>query len=92
MYLIEYLPLSRKRISKIVRATSNLMNRPLFVIVDKVIREIKFPKIPSASTDIMETPATQNRKEVTEIKEKVMKIQLQYLTRIFDGFLIGTWN
>ena len=47
------------------------MNRPLFVIVDKVIREIKFPKIPSASTDIMETPATQNRKEVTEIKEKV---------------------
>ena len=68
------------------------MNRPLFVIVDKVIREIKFPKIPSASTDIMETPATQNRKEVTEIKEKVMKIQLQYLTRIFDGFLIGTWN
>ena len=92
MYLIEYLPLSRKRISKIVRATSNLMNRPLFVIVDKVIREIKFPKIPSASTDIMETPATQNRKEVTEIKEKVMKIQLQYLTRIFDEFLIGTWN
>ena len=47
------------------------MNRPRFVIVDKVIREIKFPKIPSASTDIMETPATQNRKEVTEIKEKV---------------------
>ena len=46
------------------------MNRPLFVIVDKVIREIKFPKRPSASTDIMETPATQNRKEVTEIKEK----------------------
>lgn len=92
MYLIEYLPLSRKRISKIVRATSNLMNRPLFVIVDKVIREIKFPKIPSASTDIMETPATQNRKEVTEIKEEVMKIQLQYLTIIFDEFLIGTWN
>ena len=68
------------------------MNRPLFVIVDKVIREIKFPKIPSASTDIMETPATQNRKEVTEIKEEVMKIQLQYLTIIFDEFLIGTWN
>ena len=70
MHLIEYLPLSKKRISKIVRVTSNLMNRPLFVIVDKVIREIKFPKRPSASTDIMETPATQNRKEVTEIKEK----------------------
>ena len=50
------------------------MNRPLFVIVDKVIREIKFPKRPSASTDIMETPATQNRKEVTEIKESHVNI------------------
>ena len=67
------------------------MNRPLFVIVDKVIREIKFPKIPSASTDIMETPATQNRKEVTEnLKKNHGNIII--ITIIFDGFSIGTWN
>ena len=67
------------------------MNRPLFVIVDKVIREIKFPKIPSASTDIMETPATQNRKEVTEIKEK-NHVNRIIVTRIFDGFSTRTWT
>ena len=68
------------------------MNRPLFVIVDKVIREIKFPKIPSASTDIMETPATQNRKEVTENLKKKSHGNIIIITIIFDGFSIETWN
>ena len=50
------------------------MKRPLFVIVDKVIREITFPKSPRASTDIMETPATQNLKEVTKKENKVINL------------------
>jgi len=59
-------PLSKKSISKIVRATSNLMKSPLFVIVDKVIKEIKFPSKPSVSVAPKDTPATQNLKEVTK--------------------------
>ena len=50
-----------------VSATSNLMNNPLFVIVDKVIKEIRFPRRPSVSVAPKDTPATQNLKEVTKV-------------------------
>ena len=61
------LPLTRKRMSKTVNATSNLMKSPLLVIVESVIREIIFPKRPRVSVTASETPATQKRNEVTSV-------------------------
>ena len=55
------------------------MKSPFFVIVDKVIKEIKFPSRPSVSVAPKDTPATQNLKEVT--KNKSIHV-IPFLTKI----------